>query len=252
MKKRKLAWALCLALTTGVLYTVYASIEKVERADSERRAQYEKDLTQHRETIGVVEDLANSARTIAEWEAVRKRATSLPADAKKHFSLRADIGTMELLARRRDHLLFNAGVLFRVNERDPGVQLNLTQAKDLQDQVEKLLKQIGDLSNTSTAMARQYRDAYEKYRSLAFLQPNEADKALDIIDDALHNLKRANGIAPKHNDVELFVEFLYKRAKEEENKRGGSPKTGGPPRSLPNRPGQDNPGNERTDRPNRH
>lgn len=251
MTKKKMAWACGLALITIASYFLYTAIERIDRADRAQLAQYEQELAQHQQTIGVVETLSKSARTLADWEEVRSRAATLPADAKKHFSLLANIGTMELSADRRDRLLFNAGVLHKVNERDPGVQMNLAQAKDLQEKIDRLLKQIGDMGGMPGAMALQYRAAYEKYRSLAFLQKEEADKARDIIDDAMGNLKRANAIVPKDNRVELFMELLYKRDKEEQAKQSGGPKPG-PPRALPTRPGPDQPGNQRSDRPHRH
>ena len=245
-----------MVLSCIIALGAFATLQNVERAeDKERiaREQYRVALTLHTETVGVVGEMVRSARTLAEWEAIQKKVETLSEEAKRHFTLLVAIGILEALADERDRLLWNAGELYRTNQNDPGIVENLKKAGVLHKRAEELLKTIEKELGAERMFALHMRSAYEAYRSLAFLDPQATAKALNILQGAIAHLKRANVLYPKQNDVELSLEFLYKRTKEEEAKRG-SGSVPGKPRALPSerRPGQENPGMVDPSRERRH
>ncbi|MDP3646270.1 MAG: hypothetical protein Q8R25_04235 [bacterium] len=256
MTNRTLGISLILftAIATGA-FALQNTVAVVERNDGVARELYQNALTQHRETVGVIEKLANKASTLEDWKDVLARAATLPESAKAHYTLRVHIGMLESLAGERDRLFVNAGELYTANEKDPDVRELLDKAKKVHELADATIQQIAQKSDVPDwSLSLHYRKAYEKYRSLAFLEAKEVDKALDIIDDALSNLRRANTFDPKNNRVELAIEFLYKKAKEEERKRAsGDSNTLGRPRALPPRGAQDNsPGTGGAHRPRLH
>lgn len=245
--------ALALLLSLGA-FACWENIRQAELTVKEGEIRYAAERTHYDETIGRVLALSGKAKTLAEWESVRMSAESLPEQAKKHFTLLAQVRTMELLADERDQLLANAGALFAANENDPGVKENVAKALVLHERAEALVRKIeGVPGNGAWNRSLQYRKAYEKYRSLAFLAKDENGKALDILGDAVSNLVKGLDAVPKDNRTELAVEFLYKRAKEEEAKAQRGGEDPGPPRAFPNDgAGSHGPGTGGGNRPRQH
>lgn len=242
---------LSLATLTGALVTLN-DITVTQRAEGVARELYQNARTRHEETVGTLERIAEEASTLDQWKNVLATAATLPAGAKEHFTARATIGMLEAFAAERDRLLVNAGELYASNEKDPDIRVTLDKARLAHEQAEALIQQLSaSAHNPAWSLAFQYRKAYEKYRSLAFIDEKEHDKALDIIEDVMSNLRLANTAEPKNNRVELFIEFVYKKAKEEEKARGGS-RASGRPRALPPRSPQDGPGTGGADRLRRH
>lgn len=239
------------ALAAGA-FAIQNSVAVVDRKDEVAQTAYTNALKKHENTVGVVSHLADKANTALEWQDVLAKASAFPPDAKDYFAARANIGQLEALAAERDRLFLNAGELFAANEKDPDIRKILDKARQLHERADAIVQKLpSNTGDPSWTLALQYRKAYEKYRSLAFLDPKEHDKALDVIDDIMSNLRLANKAAPKNNDVELFMEFVYKRAKEEEKARGGG-QASGRPRALPPRGPQDSPGTGGQDRQRRH
>jgi len=239
------------ALAAGA-FVAHNSVAVAQRKDEITHQQFINAREQHKNTVGVVSRLANTANTVEEWQNVLSHASALPPDAKEYFTARANIGQLEALAGERDRLFLNAGELFAANEKDPEIRNVLEKSRQLHKSAETIIQKLSGISNDPDwVLSLNYRKAYEKYRSLAFLDPKEHDKALDVIDDALSDLRGANKVVPKNNTVELAIEFLYKRAKEEEKARGGGQATGRP-RALPPRGQQDGPGTGGQDRQRRH
>jgi hypothetical protein len=221
---------------------------------TKQQAVYEVASKQHAETIGRIETLSRNAHTIEEWGKVAKEAEGLPPLAKTHFTMLAQVRTVELLADERDRLLANAGELLSVNENDPTAKENIRRAEKAQEETKLLLDKIeGVPGNVEWNKSLEYRKAYEKYRSLAFINSKEHAKALDILDDAVKNLRNGLDAVPKDNRTELAIEFLYKRAKEEEEKMANKGTEGGGnrPRALPGSR-RDAPGSGGSDRQRQH
>jgi len=253
MRNRTLVVGLVLfaALAVGAFATLN-SVAVVERQEEVAKEQYQNALKQHEETVGMVEKLADTASTLEEWRDVLARTGALPLQAKEYFTARVHIGMLETLATERDRLFVNAGELFAANEKDPDIRKILDKAREVHKLAETFIQKLSSDSDDPTwRLALQYRKAYEKYRSLAFLAGNEHDEALDIIADVMSNLRLANKVESKNNRVELFMEFVYKKAKEEESKRGKEGASGRP-RALPSRGGPHEPGTGGSDRPRRH
>lgn len=256
--KRTSIRTLCICATVGVilgLSSLYAimSFKNITARHETQMKNFRTALVQYEETIGFAHKLAESATTIEDWEKVRALANTLPSDSKAHFVELATIGMLEAVGYERDRLLRNAGELYTANSRDPGVLENINKARELQKRADALLTTLESEGKSSEwNLALQYRKAYEKYRSLAFIEKNENDKALDILDDAVKNLQAANELRKKDIDVEYALEFLYERAQNEERQRGSKGEAGlDRPRSLPPRGPQD-PGAGGRDRPRRH
>lgn len=244
----------CLALTGLLAFslTLYLSIKRdakaavaVARADVERFREYEV-------TVGKLSKSAQTAKTEEEWVEVRRIAQTLPvkySDSKVYFTRLADVRIIEVIASRRDALLTNAGELLAVNENDPEARQRLGEAKKLQADVERQLKQVvSDPTTPSFNLALEYRKAYESYRSLAFIDKSEHTKALDIIAGAVTSLGKALLSQSKDNRTERALEFLYDRAKKEEAAsnadKSGTPSPGRP-RGLPGEGGSGNGGGDR-------
>jgi hypothetical protein len=247
-------WALVSALVLAVCGGVYLSVWVDEEVQSALRVAESERLRSYEDTVGkLLGDLAR-ANTEEEWAQLRTQGAALPRgfDATKAYVSRlGEVRTIERMAKRRDELLSNASALLSVNENDPEAKLRLGEAKQLQEEVEKLLKQVAsDPKSPEWNLALEYRKAYEAYRSLAFIDKNEHAKALDITAGAVGNLAKALVFAPKDNRTERAIEFLYKRAKEEESQASTSTPDRGRPRALP--PGNHEPGTGGDNRPRVH
>ncbi len=231
--------ALAAALSGGALSTLY-SVTRVDREETAAVVNYRKAQKQYEETVGALERSVSAANSIEEWKDVLARADALPGDAKEHFTAVATIGMLEELARERDRLFLNAGELFAANEKDPEIPKVLEKAHELHKLADAAVKKLSaHPEDPDWQRALLYRKAYEQYRSLAFLNEKEHNEALDILAGALGDLRGANTVSPKNNRVELAIEFLYKRVKEEESKRGNRQSAGGRPRALPPHMGRD-------------
>ncbi|HEY4519447.1 MAG TPA: hypothetical protein VJH33_00210 [Candidatus Paceibacterota bacterium] len=247
---------LCVAFGTLIgagMSWVSSNVDTNEKRHTARVKQVLAMWKQHDETIGKAEQLAESARTVEEWEGVLAFVHTLPPSEKISSSDRATIGMLEAVTGERDRLLRNAGELYGANAKDPGIEENLNKARALHERANALLGKLERKENSlEWNVALQYRKAYEKYRSLAFIRKEEHDKALDILDDAMKNLQSANALAPKRIGIEEAIEFLYKRAQEEENRRGTRDGAPDRPRALPPRANPDGPGSGGSNRPRRH
>lgn len=252
------AWCIALAsvFLAGVVF-MEGSVIAHEDAYAQAQEHYRSESLRYQEVVGKLDRDARLAKNEAEWNSVQKRANELPPQfeaTKKHFARIAHVRIVEEASRKRDRLLANAGELLSVNENDPQAKVRIAQAKLLHEEVEKLLKQIeSDPQNAEWNLALEYRKAFEGYRSLAFVEKDEHAKALDILAGSIANLGKALTYAPKDNRTERAIEFLYKRAKEEDSKVSKSGQGAGRPRALPP-PGRGNndPGSGGTDRPRVH
>ncbi|MEK7118307.1 MAG: hypothetical protein AAB869_01735 [Patescibacteria group bacterium] len=258
MKMISMRTAICAGLAAFLLafgsFALWENVRQAENDARENEARYTKERGEYEGTIGKTLVMSKSATTIGEWEVVRVKAQSLPEAAKNHFTILAQVRTIELLADKRDQLLANAGALFDANGNDPGVKENVKKALEFHERAGEIVQKIESApENREWNKSLQYRKAYEKYRSLAFLAKEEHGKALDIIADAVGNLTKSLDAAPKDNRTELAIEFLYKRAKEEEAKGagGGSGTDTGRPRAFPG-PGPVGPGTGGSNRPRQH
>jgi hypothetical protein len=233
-------FVLLVAVAAGA-YVTLSSVTHVEAEDVVKKARYEIARRQYEETVGAVEKLADKASSQKDWEEVLARAQTLPGNAKDHFARVGNVGMLESLALERDRTLVNAGELYAANQKDPTIPKVLESAKKLQELADSYVQKLSssDLKDPDWLLALRYRKAYEKYRSLAFLEENDHNGALEIIDEAMSELRAANLATPKNNRVEVAIEFLYKRAKEEESKRGDQKSAGGRPRALPSRSGRE-------------
>ncbi len=256
---RRVVWVSLLLL---VFLGAGAGYLRVVADMEEERSQHVADevrIRAYQDSVGVLVSLAAKAETNVEWEAVRTRAATLPPEfdkAKGYFTRLSTVRIIEDDARRRDQLFKNAGELLSANENDPEAARRLGEAKALHAQIEGALKKVvSDPKYPEWNQSLEYRKAYEAYRSLAFLEKGEHAKALDIIADAVGNLGKSLVYREKDNRTERAIEFLYKRAKEEEEKAkasgAGNTPVPGRPRGLPSR-GQDGPGTGGDDRPRRH
>lgn len=244
-------WCAAATLLASGAFALWESVREAENKGLEAAVRYSEERRGYEGTTGQALAISKSAATLSEWEAVRAKAQGLPEPTKKHLTLLADVRTMELLADERDQLLANAGALFAANENDPGVKENVAKALVLQERADALVQKIESVpGNGEWNKSLQYRKAYEKYRSLAFIAKDEHGKALDIIGDAVGNLTKGLDAVPKDNRTELAIEFLYKRAKEEEAmmaKGVGADR----PRAFPGS-GPQGPGTGGANRPRQH
>lgn len=234
-------------ICAAFLFGTYWYVSTITQNDEEAHMRFEQARTHYEQTIGAVQKLAREARTVEEWEEVSERAGVLPEDAKRYFMLQATIHEMELLAAERDRLLLNVGELqaartdptaqnaqeFKKTGPDPDIPIILGQAKVLHERIGALLQTLPQTTDPDWSRALEYRKAYETYRSLAFLEPGTASsgEALDIISDAVHALQKANDAAPKDNQVERAIEFLYEKSGDEGGESGQS--SPNRPRALP-------------------
>lgn len=246
-----LFWCAVAALLASGSFALWENVRVAENKGLEEAARYSEERRVNDETTGQALAMSRSATTLPEWEAVRAKAQGLPDPTKKHLTLLADVRTMELLADERDQLLANAGALFTANKNDPGVKENIAKALVLQERADALLQKIESVpGNGEWNKSLQYRKAYEKYRSLVFIENGEHGKALDIIADAVGNLTKGLDALPKDNRTELAIEFLYKRAKEEEAMMAKG-ESADRPRAFPGS-GPQVPGTGGTNRPRQH
>jgi hypothetical protein len=227
-------------------FAMYSNVASVEQETAAARQKYDIALKQHEETIGVVEKLAQEANSADDWKSVLGSVGSLPTDAKMHFSVLSDVGMFESLSKERDRLLVNAGELFAANENDPGVKSTLAKAHELHKLADAILQKLPEKKDPDWQRALSFWKAYEKYRSLAFLDEKEHTEALNILGEAMVELRACNNVAPKDIKCEYAIEFLYKRTKEEEKKAGDKQQQAtGRPRAIPSRMGKEpGPGNE--------
>ncbi|OGG44555.1 hypothetical protein A2673_03405 [Candidatus Kaiserbacteria bacterium RIFCSPHIGHO2_01_FULL_50_13] len=253
MKTRTLVYGMVLSgaiATTAFL--LGGSVHHVEIKDAEARVNFQNALVEYERTTGNVAALAKGARMYEDWENIRRLSIGLPDEAKAYFALVADLKTLEFLAEERDRLLANAGELYAVNQKDAGIQENIEKARAVHLRAEALVEGIKVTDGEELLLALLYRKAYEKYRSLAFLGEKQASEALSILDDAVQNLRQANDVSQKHNRVELALEFLYKKTKEEEAKQSSGQAPSGLRAIPPRREGPDGPNTGSADRPRLH
>lgn len=250
--KRTLLATLSLSLALVLALGAW-NIGKVESAREKSVREYTLKKGEYAKTVLLVEALAKSATTTLDWDAVAKSAETLPPEWKKRFTDLADTRRLELFSDERDRLLANAGELFSANENDPGVKENVARALVLQSAIEEIMKKKESISgNAEWNGALEYRKAYEQYRKLAFLSKDQSGEALDYLDQASKNLQKSLLSFPKDNRVELAIEFIYKRTKDEEAKSGYANAPGRPRAMPPQKSTRDSPGAGGQDRPRRH
>ena len=249
-------WVTLLTLLLLLSGALYLNVDQDERHDAVSQSERQVRQKAYEESVGQIVKSAGLAKTEEDWTNIGVLAQKLPTEfeaTKMYFGQLATVRIVELKTARREVLLRNAGELLAVNENDPEVKRNIAQAKVLHEEVAKLLKQVkSDPKNPEWNKALSYRKGYEEYRSLAYIEKDENAKALDIIAGAVAHFAKALTAKEKDLRTEYAIEFLYPRAKSEEEKGGKGAGEPGRVRALPS-PGRENgPGNGGVDRPRQH